>query len=276
MAETSEKIPKVVFTDVDGTLLGDGHRLVPEAAPVIAELGRRGIPFVLVSARMPEALHPIRRALGFSGPLVCYSGAYVLDEEGNELLNKPMALDRAIEAKHYIDATFPDLVCTTYGYHTWICDDRSDPRIAEEERVVWHESVVARIEDAFDDRGIHKFLVIGEPERILEAERSISAAFPDLAVVRSSSILLEIMTGGVTKSEGVRLLCDHLGISIEDAVAFGDGHNDIDMLQAVPQSYAMANAPADVQRVAAHVTQLSNEENGLAVELLRIVEMPRG
>lgn len=276
MGEETSRAPRVVFTDVDGTLLGAGHRVLPEAAPTIELLGRQGGVLVLVSARMPEALYPIQRALDFSGPLVCYGGAYVLGERGEELLSRPIERAQAAGVLGFLSRELPEVCCSAYGFHRWVAADRTDPRIAREERIVGCEAESARgpLAEAFDERGLHKLLLMGEPDQIATAERRVSEAFGALRVVRSSDILCEVMSGQASKSEGVRVVCEHLGLSLADAVAFGDGRNDVGMLRSVPQSYAMANAPADVRAAAAHVTVLDNEHNGLAVELARLMGSP--
>ncbi len=264
MEEVNGKRIRIVFTDVDGTLLDAEHRVIPEACATVQGLARLGIPLVLVSARMPEGLTTIQRAMGFSGPLVCYSGAYVLDEQGRKLLSRPIDIDTACEIKRFLDRELPGLTCSAYGYHTWICDDDRDPRIQNEERITTLKAETARLRDAFSQVGIHKFLLMGEPAEIEAAEKRVAQAYPQLAVVRSSPILCEIMSGKASKAEGVQVVCRHFGVDPSEAVAFGDGRNDIDMLAAVPESYAMANAPDEVKQAAAHVTRFSNAENGLA------------
>lgn len=263
MEDVNGKQIKIVFTDVDGTLLDAEHRVIPEACASVQKLAQLGIPLVLVSARMPEGLTVIQREMGFTGPLVCYSGAYVLDEQGTELLSHPIDIDTACEIKQFLDCELPGLTCSEYGYHTWICDDDQDPRIQNEERITTLKAQNARLRDVFGRTGIHKFLLMGEPDEIEAAEKRIAAAYPQLAVARSSAILCEVMSGKASKAEGVQVVCRHFGMDPSEAVAFGDGRNDIDMLAAVPESYAMANAPDEVKQVAAHVTRFSNAENGL-------------
>ena len=55
-------------------------------------------------------------------------------------------------------------------------------------------------------------------------------------------------------------------------MVFGDGRNDIDMLQAVPESWAMANAPLEVREVAMHITRLDNNHDGFANEILTMLK----
>jgi hydroxymethylpyrimidine pyrophosphatase-like HAD family hydrolase len=165
------------------------------------------VPLCLVSARSPEGLCPIQRALGFTGPLACFSGAYVLDHEGNELYSSVIPTADALAIKRWIGENLPDVLCASYGFHDWIVDDRSDPLVAREEAAV---QTCARecsdIEGTFGERGVHKLLIMGERDSILEAERVLSARYPHLNVVRASPILCEVMVRGVSKSEAVRVI----------------------------------------------------------------------
>lgn len=202
---------RIVFTDVDGTLLDAEHRPIPASASAIARLGERGIPFVLVSARMPEALTPIQRTLRFSGPLVCYSGAYATDERGVELLSRPMPIELALKASRIVAERASDVCCMAYGYHRWVVDDRLDPRVANEERIVGRQSEEGTLEDVFGEvGGLHKLLLVGEAGRMGALRAELAAALPELTVVLSSPILCEIMAGGVSKAEGVRVVCEQV------------------------------------------------------------------
>ena len=222
----------IVLTDVDGTLVDNEHHPIPASAEVICRVAAR-IPFCLVSARSPEGLYPIQRQLGFAGPMACFSGAYVLDHEGNELYSSVIPTADALEIKRYLEGELPRICAATYGFHHWIVDDRSDPRIVREEYFVQAQSVESRdLAGTFGDGGVHKFLLMGEPKDIVAAQATVAARYPDLNVVRS---------------------------------------NDIDMLMAVEQSYAMANGEDSVKQAAAHVVPWTNEECGVARMLQRQV-----
>ena len=135
------RLPAAIFSDVDGTLLDGDHRVSPRTVAAARALDERGVPLVLVSARMPEALDEIRRELGNVGPVVCYGGAYVLDGDGSELLSRPIGIGCALEVRDFVACEVPDVCCMAYGYHTWVTADRSDPRVRREEAIVGVESV---------------------------------------------------------------------------------------------------------------------------------------
>lgn len=264
MASVSSNQIRIVFSDVDGTFADARHQPIPESRPAVVMMAERGIPLCLVSARMPEGLATFHDVLGFTGPLVCYSGAYVLDEDGNELLSLPIAAAVAEEVKGFLARKVPDACCSVYGYHSWVVDDDQDPRVRNEEQLVHVKAEVCHDIAGHFGAGVHKLLLMGEPPMILAAEECAKKAYPGLAVTRSSDILLEIMSGEASKSRGIRVVCDHYGIDPSDAVAFGDGCNDLDMLRFVRRSWAMANGEPEVKRAASHVTTWTNDENGVA------------
>ena len=256
---------KAVFSDIDGTLVDAEHHSIPESAEVIDRLVGGGVPFVLISSRVTGGITVIQRELGFRGPYVAYGGALVRDEDGHDLFSKTIDIDDACQIKEYLTHELPDVFACTYGYDTWIVDDDSDPRVREEEFFIRDKSVVDRdVRGRFGDGGVHKFMLMGSPEAILKAEHEVSSRFPDLAVVRSRAELCEISAGGVSKGAGVRLVCDHLGVDPRDCLAFGDGLNDLELMEAVGTSFAMANAEDEVKRRATHVSAWSNVENGVA------------
>ena len=68
------KIPcrvKMIFSDIDGTLLDSCHQITDRTCKKIMELEQKGIPFVLVSARMPEGVTSIQRKIGNHSPIIC-------------------------------------------------------------------------------------------------------------------------------------------------------------------------------------------------------------
>ena len=94
-------------------------------------------------------------------------------------------------------------------------------------------------------------------------------AFPEVAVVKSSDILLEIMALGISKADAVNRFCEQLGISAQEAIAFGDNFNDVEMLDAVGRGYVMGNAPQEILDGHLHHTA-DNDHDGIADALEEI------
>ena len=87
--------------------------------------------------------------------------------------------------------------------------------------------------------------------------------------LKNLSEYLEITVAGVEKSEGLKTLCGKLGISPEEAAAFGDGESDLSMMRAAGFGAAMGNAPENVRRRAPMVIG-KNDEEGLLKRLKEI------
>ena len=255
---------RIVFSDIDGTFLNSRHEVMPETEQAVKRLLQRQIPFVLVSARMPEAITPITGKIGIKIPMISYSGALVLTREGETLYSHTMPQEPAVRILEEIGQRWPGSVVNYYAGHQWVVRDPQDPAVQREERITGAVSAQADFRELMD-RGIlpHKLLCMSEPSVNEEMEHELSRAFPELNVVRSSDILLEIMDKGITKSRGIAVLLGHFGLTAQQALAFGDNYNDVDMLQYAGTGVAMGNAPEEIKAIADAVTD-TNDHEGIA------------
>ena len=254
---------KAVFSDIDGTLLTDSHQVTPGTAGRIRGLGRQGIPFVLVSARMPSGIFPIQEAIGISGPIICYGGALILDADRNPIYSRGLSLDLAGQIQDCLPPETAECCFCAYSYDLWIASDRLHPLVRREEEITQVRAVSGQLRELLEpDAPVHKLLGFGPPALLDETAARLRAAFPQCAVYKSAPHRLEIMDGSVSKASAVHSLCRFLGISPQEAAAFGDNYNDMDMLKAVGLGIAMGNAPQPVKEAAKLVTG-SNEQEGL-------------
>ena len=83
---------------------------------------------------------------------------------------------------------------------------------------------------------------------------------------RTSPYTFEVVNANVSKVKGILKVCDKLGITIDEVMAFGDSSNDVEMIKAVGLGVVMANGTSDAKAVANDVT-LSNDEDGVAYYL---------
>jgi Cof subfamily protein (haloacid dehalogenase superfamily) len=260
----------IVFCDIDGTLLNSNHQVSADTIRKIRGLDEIGVPFVLVSARMRSGIMPVYRALGIRSPIVCYSGGLVLDDGQNPILSIGMEREKALAIKAYVDATWKGICCSAYSHDDWIVDDPHDPWIAQESVITQCEPEQAQLAARLvQGRPVHKFLCMGEPRMIADMGDVLTAKYPDLTVYRSKDTYLEIMDGGASKSNAVKVICEKYGIPVERSVSFGDNDNDIDMLEATGIGFAMGNAPERVKQKASHVT-LDNDHEGVLAGLARL------
>lgn len=263
-----------VFCDIDGTLLDSDHRLSPATVAGVRAVSKAGARFILVSARMPNAMYPVQDELGLHAPMVCYCGALVLDENRSPVHSIGMDAGTAAEIKGRLLKDWSDLASSIYAFEHWLVDDDRHPLVRREVAITGVMPSVGSIDDLSRVGGVaHKIFCVGEPERILALERTLVEAYPDLSICKSSAKYLEIMHGVATKENALRFLCRAMRLPQAETVAIGDNYNDAGMLAAAGLGVAMGNAPESVRRVAGRVAP-DNNHDGVASVLKELAFRP--
>lgn len=270
MKHSSHTQYKAVFCDIDGTLLTTDHRITDRTKEKIQDIHRSGIPFILVSARMPAGIDPIQKELGIKAPIISYGGALILNEEGRPISSTGLSLSLAEKIRSHVPEETEDYRFCAYSGEKWIVSNRTNPVIRQEEKVTKVRAIEGQMRDFLSDSDIiHKLMCFGPSGLLDDISAGLRAQFPQCTIYKSFHTLLEIMDGHVTKSRAVHTLCGHLGISPQLSAAFGDNYNDADMLQAAGLGIAMGNAPEEVQKQASWVTA-DNDHEGLFLALDRL------
>jgi Cof subfamily protein (haloacid dehalogenase superfamily) len=192
-------------------------------------------------------------------PVVCYQGAVVADPESGEFLrHEPIPLELAKEAIGAVEAE-------GFGLNCYV----------EDELYVASETAEARSYAEFQHLPIHtvgpllawldepptKLVTIGEPERLDALEEQMKAHFDGrLYISKSLPYFLEFASPAVTKGSGMEFVAGHLGIARERTVAFGDGENDVELLEWAGYAVAVANAHERVLALADLVCPPVDEE----------------
>ncbi len=114
-------------------------------------------------------------------------------------------------------------------------------------------------------------LVIDDPELKTELWSRFAREIPDLYITSSVGQLLEISYRDCGKHSGVRFVLEQLGLPRESLAAFGDNDNDAQMLAYAGLGIAVANASEGCKAAADRIT-LSNDEDGVAREIFRILD----
>lgn len=254
---------QIIFSDVDGTLVNGSQQIMPLTLSAIHALKEQEIPFVIVSARSPSGIYSLHRKFGFTCPIVSYSGALIVDEDGTVISSKGYPRQMAAEVIAFLEQNRFDCAWNLFSLDTWIVKDRSDPRIKVEESEVAAQSCEGSVYDLPEDAAINKILLICDPACVAQIQQALMAKFPQLNVVESSNCLLEVMAKGISKGDAVRTLCGLWNIPLENAAAFGDFYNDVEMLEAVGMPFVMKNAPKELQKRFGNVTTHSCHDEGV-------------
>ena len=260
---------KIILSDIDGTFLKDDKNFTDLHAEALKAGVAKGLKFVFVSARMPEAIYPITDSIGMAHtPVISYGGGFVLTEDEEIIFDKKIAAGdaRGVLAEMSL---WNDITINYYTGRRWFVE-AIDRRVQFEMDITGATAEVVRFDKLLGENIFpNKIMVICEPPTCEEMERELGKKFPALNIVRSAPYLLEIMDKSVSKATGIKVLLNHYGFTVNEAIAFGDNYNDIEMLELIPQSVVMANAPDAVKKIAAAVTD-SNENSGIYTYLVKV------
>jgi len=259
---------KIVFSDIDGTFLTNDHNVTKNTERAVKSLLEKNIPFVLVSARMPEAIYPITDKIGIKIPIISYSGGLVLTEKEEVLYDKTIEVEQLKNILAEIKKRWSNITINYYAGRRWFVRDVNDKRVQREMNITSATAENADFNELIKKQILpNKLLIMTEPPICEEMEQELSKKFKELNIVRSSSILLEIMDNSVSKAAGIEVILKYFGIGAEESIGFGDNYNDVDMFKYVGHAVAMGNAPETVKKFADDVTT-SNEEDGIYNYLL--------
>lgn len=244
---------KIIFSDIDGTLINSHHFVSDKTKDTLMSIN---MPVILVSARMPEGIRSIQKQFANEDPIICYSGALVLN--GQEVIYDE-GIDIPTAKSLYDDLVKEEVSISTYCYERWY-GHCYDSWIKQEEEITSLKAIIAPFDG---EKQVHKILCMAEPEKINDLEQKIKSKYPFLSVYKSKATYLEIMSGNISKLKAIEVLLKYYHLTLKDSVSFGDNYNDLDMLEHTGLSFAMANAPEEIKSKIGRVT-LSNDEDGVA------------
>jgi Cof subfamily protein (haloacid dehalogenase superfamily) len=262
--------PRLVATDLDGTLVRQDRAVSARTADVLAQITAEGTPVVLVTGRPVRWLAQVYDQLHAPLPAICANGAVVYDPDTDQVLRAdPLAPDLLTEVARRLRAAVPDAVFAVE------VDDGRRLRHDAGWPVRWDAAdPTIRVFDSPDDLAALPAvkLLVRASERDPDAFLAIvSEALGGVAEATHSSYsgLAEISAAGVTKAAGLAWFCERLGIDPREVLAFGDMPNDVPMLTWAGRAVAVANAHPAVREIADDVT-LSNDDDGVAAYLEKL------
>ena len=110
---------------------------------------------------------------------------------------------------------------------------------------------------------VNKVLLTGEPDYAKRIIDEFKEPYGEsLSIYRSAPFFIEVMAQGIDKAASLQMLIEQLGIKQEEVISFGDGYNDLSLIEFAGMGVAMANAVDEVKQRANYIT-LSNDEEGI-------------
>jgi hydroxymethylpyrimidine pyrophosphatase-like HAD family hydrolase len=265
--------PRLVATDVDGTLLDPDDRVSPRAAAVIGRLVAAGVGFVLVTGRPPRWIPPVVAELDVARLAVCANGAVLYDAVDDRVLwSRTLAPATLVELAEAASEVLPGcgLAVERVGASA---DDSSVAQFVAEPAYVhaWPNPDHSPAERSALLAAPAIKMLARAPE--LSSDAMVAALTPVVGHLADLTFshprgLVEMSPPGVTKATGLAEVASRLDVAAADVVAFGDMPNDLEMLRWAGHGVAMGNAHPALRDVADEITA-SNGDDGLAVVLER-------
>lgn len=263
---------KIVFSDIDGTLLNKDRELSPATITEIKKLKNK-IPFILVSARMPAAMRHLQNELDIEElPLICYNGGLIL--VNNKIVS---STEIPVDIAEDLSSLNSGINCHISLYHqdewyvpsmdAWALREQNNTKVEPE--IKFHAAVIKKWRS--EQKGAHKIMAMGEESQIDQIRDYLAETYPDqLHLYRSKNTYLEITPKSISKYTSIELLLRrHFDITPGEAIAFGDNYNDVEMLRNIGYGVAVGNARPEALKVAKLIAETSIDD-GVARSLKQL------
>jgi Cof subfamily protein (haloacid dehalogenase superfamily) len=262
--------PRLVATDLDGTLLRSTGEVSPRTRAALEACWAAGIPVVGATGRGPRLLDSVRRALDGRGIAVLAQGGFVVDLERDEVLRTVgLPRDRAAAVIAQVEAVAGRLVVAV--------EEAAEQAEARRPLRVQHgfdwpypepAHLLPRSRVLPPGPVLKVFLrsaSLGQDELLARARRAVDPA--EAEVTHAGLGFIEVLPPGITKATGLAVALDRYGVGLGDVLAFGDMPNDLPLLAAVRdaggRAVAVTNAHPAVRSAAPELTS-GNDADGVA------------
>lgn len=268
---------KILFTDLDGTLLNNKKLVSDGNRAAIQRMLDAGHYLVVATGRPVKSAFKVVKELGLTMPgcyMIAYNGGVIFDCAKEEIcMEKTLPLEYA---RYLFDeAEKSGLYIQTYGEDDKILTNKEAKELEFYARGNRNALKYEICDDVCDTLGRdpNKVLLINmDEEKLLEFQREHKKWEEGKCdSIFSCKEYLEYLPKDINKGSGVRMLCEMLNINLENAYAAGDERNDISMIEAAGVGIAMQNASEETKAAADYITENDNDQDGIAEVIDKLI-----
>lgn len=249
---------KIIFSDMDGTLLTSENKLPDGFDEMMIELKKRGVIFAPSSGRQYFSL--LETFPKYKDEFIFLSDNGTLaTKNGKEIFSLPIDLSGAKELLKFGESLENVLRVYCGKKNAYILEEQDKPEYLNELKIYFTHNEAVKNWDEVDDVPIKIsfFDPTGKSaERVFPKFEKFSDRFK---IVLASDYWTDLTAPGACKGLAVQNVQKILNVKPEECAAFGDYMNDYDMMKAVGYSFAMSNAHPEVKKVAKFQTASNNE-----------------
>ncbi|OXS77239.1 hydrolase Cof [Lysinibacillus sp. KCTC 33748] len=245
---------KILFFDVDGTLYNSEKILPASAKEALFEARRNGYELAIATGRAPFMIQTLLEELDIN-TYVTFNGQYVV-YRGEVVYTNGVEKDELAEIIAFGEARNEPVVFL--DDKQMIASVENNAMVAESLNTLKYQ--YPNLDSTYYmQNDVYQTLIFMEEKD----EHLYREAFPNVQFVRWHRYSCDILPNGGSKAVGIEKVLEKMGLTLNDAIAFGDGMNDIEMLQAVGTGVAMGNGHERVKAIATHIAE-HVDEDGLA------------
>jgi Cof subfamily protein (haloacid dehalogenase superfamily) len=269
---------KIIALDLDGTLLDSQKRLSEANRAALEEAAAKGVHIVPTTGRffgmMPQAV----RDLPFVRYAITINGAQVYDRETDTaIVREEIPLDMALDIISLLDGydVIYDCYRSNWGWMTESLQAKAEDYATDAHYLKMVREFRKPVPDLKEylkstaaEGDVQKVMLFARntpgSESVTKAiTEAVSERFPSIKTTSSTWNNLELNIATAHKGNSLKRFAEHLGYTLDNCMALGDGTNDLSMIEAAGLGVAMSNAHPLVLAAANHVTA-SNDEDGVA------------
>ncbi len=261
---------RMLFMDLDGTLLNDRKEITPGNRQALELALERGHGVIITTGRPLKSALDQARKLGLDKPgcyLIAYNGAVIYDwTQETQIFSRTLPY-RAVR-KVFEKVNCMDIHIQTYDTWTVVveprCDDDAVRRYCG--LIGMTHRVISDVRTELKEEPVKILLIdYDDQTELLKAEGwLLENMAEEVDCFFSCDQYLEVVPKGMSKGEAVHMLCRMFGVDISNAVAVGDAANDLSMIARAGIGVAMANGTDEVKAIAGYITQRDNNHDGIA------------
>lgn len=257
---------KIIFSDLDATLLNDKKQISDTDKYYIKKLIENNYYFILCSGRSNMSLKNFEIELGLdkiNSYTVAYSGSLIYNTNTNEIIsNHYISKDKSLEIFDFCSNYNCDILA--YAENKLFITNNSY-EVDTYAKISMLEPVYVNNIKEISSKKINKIIALGYNKVLKEIEKDFNQKynFDFVNCFFSSKKLLEFNPPHTDKGIALNELCSHLNIDIKDSIAIGDNYNDISMLQKSGLGIAVNNSDEAIKEKADVI--LKEDNNNSAV-----------
>lgn len=258
---------KIVFLDLDGTLLNSDSAVSDENLQSILKAKEKGIKVLFATGRSTWSVTKLLEDVLQKHNISLYPGVYLngcvaYDENGSVLLQKLLSPDVVKDVLSFVKEHNLLKYVVWYDINKNYCVEHNE-YVDHVVKLKDTEPELIKEED-IEKLGVYKILFCIENTMFKEIFELCKKKFANKANVSNSlHSYIEIFDMSTNKAKGIEKICEYYNIDMNSALVCGDGENDIEMLNGVKYSVAVANAAPTAKKVANYIGP-KNVDNAVA------------